>query len=159
MASFTDAEGRTWSLDLDLTTADEVKREKGIDLIDPEAMSATFVKLASGSTRLLVEVLWMLVHPQADKAGVSPEEFGRALKAQAIRDAYAALKDAIADFFLNPDAGAAMRRTWQAAEKVAAARLEEFTEAKIESLLLAKLSESTAGKPPESPASTHSPAA
>lgn len=145
MATFKDAAGREWSIELDVPTADEIKREKGIDLIDPDLTGETFVKLASGSTRLLVEVLWMLIHEQAAKRGVEPEDFGRAMKPAAIRDAFQALRDGIADFFLNPDAGAAMRRVWRAAERVVAAKLGEYSEAKIESLLMERTSENSAG--------------
>jgi hypothetical protein len=150
MASFQDADGRSWIIELDLTTADEIKAEKGVDLIDPEKLGETFVRLASGSTRLLVEVLWMLVHPQAEKLKVEPETFGRAMKPHAVRGAYAAIKEAIADFFLNPETGAAIRRTWEAAERVTADRLGEFTEEKIEQLLRERMSATSAGNAPGS---------
>ena len=158
MASFNDAEGRTWHLDLDLTTADEIKKTHGVDLIDPETFRETFLRLATGGTRLLVCVCYQLCHPQAEKAGVSPEEFGRAMKPKAVADAYVALKEAIADFFqLNPAAAEAIRRVWAAAERVARevgetqlTRLDE----RLTSASRAILSGASAGSTPESPAST-----
>lgn len=119
VASFKDDDGRTWRIAITEPVANRVKDAHGIDLIDPSKLGDTFVKLAIGSTGLLVSVVYMLVEKQTKKAGVSPEDFGEAMTPDAVEGAYKALQEAIVDFFrLNPTIGEGIRRVWTAAENL-----------------------------------------
>lgn len=119
MPSFKDAAGRTWHLDLDTYTADEVKKHCDIDLIDAEKVLENIGTIASKGTRYLVEICWCIIEPQAIKAKVEPEDFGRSMKPQNVSEANKALQEAIIDFFrpLNPSAADAMRKLLDKAEK------------------------------------------
>lgn len=58
----------------------------GIDLTN----RADYLRLANDTT-LYVRVLWLLCSAQADRRGVTPEQFGRSLAGNAIDRATAAL--------------------------------------------------------------------
>lgn len=93
--TFSDSFGREWSVKVVVDTIEKV-REIDVDLGD--VTGQTMKRLAMDDV-LLVRSMWLICEEQADKAGVTPRQFGESLFGDAIDDAYEALRGALDDFF------------------------------------------------------------
>jgi hypothetical protein len=101
MKTFADSTGRTWQISL---TVDAIKRVKNllqIDLTEPLLGQPPLMTRLALDVLLLCDVLYVLVKPQADAAGVSDEAFGASLGGEAITGAHDALMEVWTDFFQN----------------------------------------------------------
>lgn len=99
MRSFKDTTGRLWTLEIHVAA---VRRIKGLVAVDLMALVEDGCKPLAALTSdpcKLVDVLWCLVQPQAQAAGVSDEDFGRALGGDALYDATEAFTEELFDFF------------------------------------------------------------
>ncbi len=105
MKSFTDNKGRAWEI---VVTVATVKRVRALCKVDLNSIveldknnkpSAELLERLSSDPVLLVDVLYAICKPEADKQGVTDEEFGEAMAGDAIEQATAALLDEIVDFF------------------------------------------------------------
>ncbi len=96
MATFTDAENRDWVLSIDVNALRRVRKRCDVKLMDTLG-GETLGRLAEDPV-LLVDVLYVLVEPEARERDVSPEAFGRALVGDALDAAVEALLEALADF-------------------------------------------------------------
>lgn len=96
MSQFKDANGRTWTLNVHVGSIKRTRDATGVDItkLYGEDAAKVFADIV-----LTVNVLYMLVKPQADEAGISDEQFGEGLVGDAIERAHDALMDAVADFF------------------------------------------------------------
>ena len=122
---FTDTAGHTWTLKLDVWTVKRVRDMAGVDLLDlgdaeaPPKEQLLF-KLVADPV-LLVDVLYVILKPAAEAAGVSDEDFGRAMAGDTIDQATKALLGEIADFIPNPRDRARARKviagTWELIDK------------------------------------------
>lgn len=99
MAKFRDNQKREWVLTIDVPVAREIQRELGINILitDLNDDDCGLVAL-NRDPILLCDVLYLLCRRQAEKRGVSDEDFGRALFGEAIGDAADAFVEALADF-------------------------------------------------------------
>lgn len=136
MPTFKDTNGREWRIHLDAPTIREIRNTfDGLNLIDAEGRC--FAQLA-GDPVTLVDVLWCLCRDQAQAAGVTDVQFGRALMGEAIEQATEALLNAILDFF-PPRKRGALRAVYERTREIEA-RGTELALAKIQDpLLTAKL--------------------
>lgn len=96
MATFRDSNGKEWVVCLDAPTIRAVRQECKLDLADLEGKA--YGRMVDDPV-LLVDVLWIICRRQAQEAGVTDEQFGRALIGDAIERATAAMLESIADFF------------------------------------------------------------
>ena len=105
MKSFTDNKGRTWTLEVTVAT---VKRVRGLCKIDLNSIveldknnkpSAELLERLSSDPVLLVDVLYAVCKPQADKQNISDEDFGEAMAGDAIEHATTALLEEVINFF------------------------------------------------------------
>ena len=105
MKSFTDNKGRTWMLEVTVAT---VKRVRALCQVDLNSIveldknnkpSAELLERLSSDPVLLVDVLYAICKPQADKLGVSDEDFGEAMAGDVIEHETTALLDEVIDFF------------------------------------------------------------
>lgn len=144
MAKFKDSKDREWAIELDTPTADEVKELLGVDLIDPESLDQTFLKLNTDS-RTVVNLAWALVKPQADEKQVTEADFKRSLKTEQVRVARVAITEAIADFSPSPEMAQAMRDLFRAASERLPGLITQGTNES-----LAQLSASSVGNLPAS---------
>jgi hypothetical protein len=97
MKTFTDNAGRTWTVAISI---DSIKRVKGllsVNLLD--AIEGKLLERLVADPVLLCDILYVLCKPQADAAGVSDEDFGRAMAGDAIEAATTAFLEELADFF------------------------------------------------------------
>ena len=113
MKTFNDSAGRTWTISLTLNAAKRVNSLLGVNLLDLDGR--TDPKPQEGGedrptelpllTRLgtdiilLCDVIFAIIKPQADAAGVSDEEFGAALGGEVIFAAQTAFYEELVDFF------------------------------------------------------------
>lgn len=131
MASFTDNQGRQWTVELTVGDVKRIRRRTGIDLMglmDPVGNDGAAGKMLVDAIRddlvMLIDLLYAILEPAAALRGVGDEDFGKALDGQACGAAVAAFWESVADFFrpLRPEATAAALRVL-AARRVAIAVL------------------------------------
>lgn len=137
--TFVDSAGREWSVDVSAGNLMRVKRESGgrVNLFDYRSTvdGRPLLGMLTGDLELLYEVLAFLCEPQAKQAGLSPEDFGRALDAKAFLRAQQALNHEWHDFFLQLrrlDAALAIEKLGKyqaAAVEMIAAKMADATEA------------------------------
>ena len=147
MKSFTDNKGRTWTLDVTVAT---VKRVRSLCRVDLNSIveldknnrpSAELLERLSSDPVLLVDVLYAVCKPQADKQNITDEDFGEAMAGDAIEHATTALLEEVIDFF--PEAKrlvmqkilSASRRFEAAARKKLQAELNNGFESRVVSEL------------------------
>jgi len=176
MRTFNDNAGRSWSLALNVWTVKKVRDLLGVDLLDLGGESATgssdkkpglLFRLIADPV-LLVDVLYVVCKDQADGAGVTDEQFGRAMGGDAIDAATKAFLEELADFTPSPRDRARARKvietTWAMIDKaqdVLDARAEKELPAAVEALLteMAEMSAlgSSSTSSPDSSAQTQDP--
>lgn len=83
MRSFQDCKDRFWNVELNIAQAKKIKAQLGIDLV---SLDGDLLKSLS-DVMTLVDVIFLLCADQAEKMGVTDEEFGRSLDGGAILDA------------------------------------------------------------------------
>jgi len=156
MKTFTDTAGRTWTIALTIDAAKRVKSLLDVNLLELEAGDPPLLTRLGTDVILLCDVIFALVKPQADAAGVTDEEFGRALGGEAILAAQTALYEELVDFFRKLGRGDLAKAVDAQRRMIdlAVARIET----RIDGLDLEAAVESTLGEPstssPESSEST-----
>ena len=97
MKTFKDNADRTWTLAINIDAVKRVRSMLQIDLLT--IVDGKLAEKLLLDHVVLVDVVYVICKPNADKLGVSDEEFGRAMAGDAIADASAALIEELADFF------------------------------------------------------------
>jgi hypothetical protein len=98
MSVFQDAMGRKWELHVNPATMKRVQSLTGFSLGKALA-SEEHMQQLNQDIVLLVDVVYALCKPQAEKAGVTDEAFGEAMVGDVFQSMVAALIEAITDFF------------------------------------------------------------
>ncbi|GMV98441.1 MAG: hypothetical protein AMXMBFR83_27910 [Phycisphaerae bacterium] len=99
MKTFTDTAGRTWTLALTIDAAKRVKSLLDVNLLELEAGDPPLLTRLGTDVILLCDVIFALLKPQADAAGVSDEQFAAALGGDAVLAAQTAFYEELVDFF------------------------------------------------------------
>ena len=130
MKTFKDTKGRSWAVEMNVSTAKRIKNLTGVDVMSAVQQASWFADL-SDDTIKLVDVIYAAVKPQADQAGVSDENFGAAMSGDVIAEAANALAEEIIAFFpqaarrqLLTKARAKLREVETKATNMALSRLE-----------------------------------
>ena len=97
MKTFTDNAARAWTIQVNVDALKRVKSLLDVDLM--EAVDGKLLERLLDEPVLLCDVIYALCKPQADAAGVSDEDFGRAMAGDAIDLATQALLEELVDFF------------------------------------------------------------
>lgn len=164
MRSFIDAEGRDWALDMNISSARPLsefckKSDPSVNLFD-----ATSFLTAVGDIIFAVDCLSVMTAEQRDRRGMTPADFGRALKGKTAYEAQRALIEEYADFFPDPATAGILRRSLNRLSE-SSKREEEVVEKALELMFkqreerIAILSKSLDGGlngSPESPAEADS---
>lgn len=100
LASFTDAGGQRWVVEINVTAIRRVKRALDFDLLDAIGSPEQFQRLYLDPF-LLCDLLYCLCKSQADELGVTDEQFGTGLAGDALERATDALVAGLASFFPN----------------------------------------------------------
>lgn len=97
MSKFKDDKGREWTLVLNYHIASRIEDELEIPLLSK-------LQEVDFSARHCVEMVWMLIEQQAEKKGVTPEDFGSSVVGETLEHLSDALLDCISFFYkgLNP---------------------------------------------------------
>lgn len=99
MGYFTDCKGAKWDVSIDIPTIKRVRSLTGIDLLNvaiSDQQSGVFQALSD--CVLFADVLYSICKPEADKRGISDEDFGRLLEVDPNEVANTVLEE-IACFF------------------------------------------------------------
>jgi hypothetical protein len=124
MASFK-AGGVEWRVRLNYGVCADVKRETGLDLLAPVSNPETFADVLFADPAKLVGALYVVCQDQAEKAGVTPERFGREFDGDTLDAAVTAILEEVIGFFRKTQGRDAMRKNLPAmlAKQAAAANL------------------------------------
>jgi hypothetical protein len=134
MRTFQDNAGRTWTVALSIWTVKRVRDVLGVDLLDlggqtvwptrtreGEQLPGNLLSRLIADPILLVDVLYVACKDQADAAGVTDEQFGRAMAGDSIDAATRAFLEELADFTPSPRDRARARKvlaaTWRMIDK------------------------------------------
>ena len=99
MKTFPDTTGRTWTIALTIDAAKRVRSLLDVNLLELEAGDPPLLTRLGTDVILLCDVIFALVKPQADAAGVSDEQFAAALGGETILAAQTAFYEELVDFF------------------------------------------------------------
>jgi hypothetical protein len=145
MKTFTDTAGRTWTLALTIDAAKRVKSLLDVNLLELEAGDPPFLTRLGTDVILLCDVIFALVKPQADAAGVSDEQFAAALGGETILAAQTAFYGELVGFFRKLGRGDLAKAVDAQRRMIdlAVARIET----RIDKLDLEAAVESTLGEP------------
>jgi hypothetical protein len=99
MKIFKDDLGKDWELAVNVSTNKRVKALTGgaVDLF--AVLDGDLLKRLTADPELLVNVIYVLCKPEAERRGVGEEEFGALLVGDAIDRATTALVEDLTDFF------------------------------------------------------------
>ena len=152
--TFKDAADREWRVRLTIGLLGTVRRETGVELGKVLASAEGLGKFESevvGDPEKFVTVLYLLCHDQAEKAGVTPEQFAEAIDGDTYRRAAEAMLGACSDFFRPPKTSGATKETLRTLLAKADDLMAETIRAKLNDLPTAN---GSAGNSPASPDST-----
>jgi hypothetical protein len=154
MRTFVDAKGQTWGLSVHVGSIHRVRDLVGVNLL--EVVEGKLLERLASDPETLVNVIYALCKPEADKQNISDVQFGESLVGDAIDGATKALYEALTDFFPSRQRqlmAKALAKTNQWQDRALAKGLEMLDspelDAKLEKLLnssstsLLGLSEST----------------
>jgi hypothetical protein len=113
MAQFTDNKGTTWILDITIEGIKRVKKALGIDLGNVHEGTPPQAARLDTVVVLLIDVIYVLLRPQAEAKGITDVAFGESLGGDAALAAREAFWRSLVDFFQKfhrPDAVAAIRK-------------------------------------------------
>jgi hypothetical protein len=100
MQTFRDNAGRTWAVSVDVAAIKRVRALAGFDLLS--VMDGKAVDRLIADPVLLCDVLCAVCRPDAERLGVTDEDFGRAMAGDAIEHATQALLEELISFCPNP---------------------------------------------------------
>lgn len=104
MRSFVDTQGRTWPVFVHFAALDRCKAFVGVDVCNLDGLAAIFEDPV-----LIGKVVYCLCKEDADRLGVTYDDFSRAMRGEAGDRAAQAFIEDFADFFPNPRVRAALR--------------------------------------------------
>jgi len=129
MKQFTDNEGRSWTVEVNVAALKRAKDLAGVDLMD--VLDGDLIERFIRDPVLLCDALYAVCKFEADERGVSDEEFGRAMAGDAIEHATQALLDEIVSFCPSPRDRAALGRVLTAT-RTAMDKARDLVEARLD---------------------------
>jgi hypothetical protein len=97
MRTFVDAKGQTWGLSVHVGSIHRVRDLVGVNLL--EVVEGKLLERLASDPETLVNVIYALCKPEADKQNITDVQFGESLVGDAIDGATKALYEALTDFF------------------------------------------------------------
>jgi hypothetical protein len=108
MQKFRDNAGRTWEVAIDIAGIKRVRSLLGIDILS--GLDGKGLDPITRDPVVFVDILYVLCKPEADRAGLTDEEFGRGLGGDALHAASEAFTEAFISFCPNPRDRKRLRR-------------------------------------------------
>lgn len=130
MQQFTDCEGRSWTVEINVAALKRVRDLAGVDLLG--ILDGTLIERLIRDPVLLCDALYAACKPEADERGITDEQFGRAMAGDAIEAATSALLEETVSFCPSPRDRAALGRVL-AATRTAMDRARDFVEERLDS--------------------------
>lgn len=103
MLAFRDKQGRSWEPEVNVVTIGRVRLALGINLLElllqanaPDDNGTLAERLSDPC--LLVDVLYLLCKDQADRLGITDDDFGRSMTPDGIEDGWGAVLEGIVSF-------------------------------------------------------------
>ena len=100
MKEFQDSQNRRWEVRLNVAAVKRVRDLAGVDLLT--AVDGKLFEELAGDPVKLCDVLFAVVKPQADAAGVTDEQFAEGIAGDAIDAAVTAFLEELCGFFPRP---------------------------------------------------------
>ena len=97
MKAFTDSQGRSWNVVVNVSAVKRVRDLARVDLLD--VANGDLLSRLADDPCLLVDVLYVLCKPDADTKGITDEDFGRSMVGGVLDAASSALIGELLDFF------------------------------------------------------------
>jgi hypothetical protein len=110
MAQYTDANGRTFQVAIDVAAMRRVKAATG-KLIATLVTGESLLSEIEQDPTLLNDILYAICQPAAERAGVTAEQWAASFTGDALESGRNALVEAVIDFFPRQKA-AILRATW-----------------------------------------------
>lgn len=135
MSQFKDSKGTTWTLDITVEAIKRVKSHLGIDLGNIHQGNPPQSTQLDTDIVLLIDVIYVLLRPQAEAKGVSDVEFGESLGGDAAYAAREAFWRGLIDFFQRfhrADAVAAIGKQMELMERIIREATERIDKISIE---------------------------
>lgn len=158
---FADNQGRTWIVSIDVGAIKRVRALASVNLL--EVVETDLIGRLSSDPILLCDVIYAVCKPQADRDGVTDEDFGRAMAGDTITLATTALLEGLVMFFPEPQrrllqtAAAKYKAMETRAMEIVQAKLDEIdTETAIEDLKTALARRNASNASTASPESAES---
>ena len=109
--TFTDAEGREWFLEFNISSVRRYRLDmaKDLKLKEFDFLDYAGILAALNDVFFAADLLYLVCREQAEERGLVAEEFGRALKGKILFDAIAAFVAEYLDFFPDPTTAQKMR--------------------------------------------------
>jgi hypothetical protein len=126
--AFKDNAGRTWEVVINVAQVKRVRGLLGLDLLGLVDDGFAGLGKLLGNPVDLVDCIYVLCKADADAAGVTDEDFGRAMAGDAIGAAADAFYEEFRDFFPDPRVRGAMTELKEASEAVMGDMLQEAVE-------------------------------
>ena len=131
MHTFKDANGKVWTVTVDVDAIKTVKSLVGVNLCELHEGSPLLVERLEGDLILLCDVLFAVLKEQADAAGIDEKKFARLLGGQPVADAINAFWEELVDFFRYArPVLAEMASAYMTAMRARATAISEMTKAK-----------------------------
>jgi len=144
MTTFTNNQGQSWEVQINVATLKRVRDILGIDLVnDPETKNLS--QLADDEI-MIVDVIYLICRDQAVERNISDEEFGKCMAGDAITQACNALMEGLANFFQSPSKRRAIKIMTQAATKIETAMQNQLNDPAIEKKIDTAINELMSGK-------------
>jgi len=108
---FTDADGRTWEVHVDIPTAQRIRRLTEHNVLDADGKQGIISTV--DDPLALAEILYAIIKPTADEQGIAAETFYAAFHGEVVTEAKAAFWEASPLFSPRPAAGS----SWSCARR------------------------------------------
>ena len=108
MKTFTDSQGRTWNVVINVSAVKRVRDILDVDLLD--VANGDLLSRLADDPCVLVDVLFALCKPEADTKGITDEDFGRGMVGGVLDEASSALMKELLDFFPSAQRARALGR-------------------------------------------------
>ena len=131
MRTFQDRAGRTWSVAVNVDAVKRVRSLLSVDLL--ELGEGKLLEKIAADDVMLVDIIYVLVKPEADTQKVTDVDFGRAMAGDAIDTAWKAFLEELSDFFRSPAKRRVLRKALAKLD-VFETKAMDFAEKRLDSL-------------------------
>lgn len=156
MPKFTDNKGQEWPVEVTVGTVKRVRKLLDVDLL--EILGGKLIEKLRIDPVFLVDLLYVVVKPEADALKVTDEDFGYRMAGQAIEDGTSALLEAIVSFFPSPGDRANLKqildKTSGALDTARSLTLEKIKRTDVEGMVRAAMQSGPGSSSASVPASS-----